>query len=161
MTIMRSLRSVSAINLALYWLPVIGWMAIIFILSNTTSSSVRDIKDGLPLDILRAISSPEIVHTVEYAVLASLTYRLMFFHDVRNIPYLVGLSLLGAVLYGISDEFHQGFVAGRDSSPYDVGLDFLGACLGTGVTAAAFYFFPTSWLYRLATHKGPKLTSEL
>ena len=139
----RSVRTGLVRRLAFYWLPVIGWMTFIFLLSNATSSTLEDIREGLTYQILRALSTQEIVNTVEFAVLAALTYRLLFSHDVRNIGYLVAVSLLGATSYGISDEFHQGFVAGRDSSLYDVGLDALGACIGAGVTATAYYAFRT------------------
>ncbi len=155
MTSLWSVRSGLARRLAFYWLPVIGWMTFIFLLSNTTSSTVEDVKGGLPFGILRALFSQEIVHTVEFAVLAALTYRLLFSHDVRSIRYLIAVSLLGAMAYGISDEFHQGFVAGRDSSLYDVGLDALGAGLGTGVTATA-YFCLSRWPHRPATHEGTR-----
>ena len=161
MTSMLSDRSGLARRLALYWLPVIGWMTFIFLLSNTTSSTLDDVRGGLPYQILRVLTSQEIVHTLEFAVLASLTYRLLFIHDVRNIRYLVAVSLLGATLYGISDEFHQGFVAGRDSSLYDIGLDVLGACLGTGVTATAYYAFRTRRPQSILTQEKTQRTSKL
>jgi VanZ family protein len=34
-----------------------------------------------------------------------------------------------AVLYAVTDEFHQGFVAGRHESALDVGIDAAGALL--------------------------------
>jgi VanZ family protein len=34
-----------------------------------------------------------------------------------------------AVLYAITDELHQGFVAGRHPSPVDVGIDATGALI--------------------------------
>ena len=108
---MPSVRSDHLIRLAFYWLPVVGWMTFIFLLSNTTSSTLEDVREGLPYQILRTLSTQETVHTVEFAVLAALTYRLLFSHDVSKIRYLVAVSLLGAVAYGISDEFHQGFAA--------------------------------------------------
>ena len=157
----RSVRTGLVRRLALYWLPVIGWMTFIFLLSNTTSSTLEDIREGLPYRILRALSKQETVHTVEFAVLAALTYRLLLSHDVRNIGYLVAVSLLGAVAYGISDEFHQSFVAGRDSSLYDVGLDALGAGLGTALAATAYYFFSTRRPQRPATHDESQRISEL
>ena len=149
---MPSFGSDQVKRLAFYWLPFIGWMTLIFLLSNNTSSTLEIVREGLPYQILRALSTQETVHTVEFAVLAALTYRLLFSHDVRRIRYLVAVSLLGSMAYGISGEFHQGFVAGRDSSLYDVGLDALGACLGTGVTALAYYFFSSRWRQRPATH---------
>ena len=139
----RSVRTGLVRRLAFYWLPVIGWMTIIFLISNIASSTLEDARERLPFKILGTLSTQEVVHILEFAVLAALTYRLLFSHDVRNIGYLVAVSLLGATSYGISDEFHQGFVAGRDSSLYDVGLDALGACIGAGVTATAYYAFRT------------------
>jgi VanZ family protein len=35
-----------------------------------------------------------------------------------------------ATAYGVSDEYHQSFVPGRDASVRDVGSDFAGAALG-------------------------------
>lgn len=59
--------------------------------------------------------------------------------------YLRGLSQRGllahliawglAVLYALSDEFHQWFVPGRGNSLVDVGIDALGAVSGLGVLA--------------------------
>ena len=40
---------------------------------------------------------------------------------------LVGLAI--AVLYGASDEFHQSFVAGRDSDILDLRADAIGAAI--------------------------------
>jgi VanZ family protein len=38
-------------------------------------------------------------------------------------------ALVFAVLYAVTDEFHQGFVAGRHESAVDVGIDAAGALL--------------------------------
>ena len=35
--------------------------------------------------------------------------------------------------YAITDELHQGFVAGRYPSPVDVGIDILGALIAIGI----------------------------
>jgi VanZ family protein len=48
-------------------------------------------------------------------------------------------SVVFAVLYAISDEFHQGFVAGRHESAVDVGIDAAGALIavvGAGIIRA-------------------------
>jgi VanZ family protein len=40
------------------------------------------------------------------------------------------LAVVMALLYALSDEFHQSFVPGRDARVLDVGIDTLGAALG-------------------------------
>ncbi len=39
-------------------------------------------------------------------------------------------ALLAVMLFAFSDEFHQSFVPGRNSSIVDVAIDTAGACLG-------------------------------
>ncbi len=46
------------------------------------------------------------------------------------------LAVLLACLYAATDEFHQSFVAGRNATPVDVGIDTVGAIIG--VTAWAW-----------------------
>ena len=63
-----------------------------------------------------------------------LGYALLGFSYLRalnarnNRVYLV--ALLAVVIFAFSDEFHQSFVPGRNSSVIDVGIDTVGACLG-------------------------------
>lgn len=60
-----------------------------------------------------------------YALLA-----LSFAWGLGGKPKTAWLALLLAVLYAISDEFHQTFVPGRNGTPVDVAIDSLGASLG-------------------------------
>jgi len=46
---------------------------------------------------------------------------------------LVLLPTLVGTLYGASDEWHQSFVPGRDSSLADLGMDVLGSWLGATI----------------------------
>ena len=43
-------------------------------------------------------------------------------------------AFLFALMYGISDEFHQSFIQGRDSSWLDVMADGAGGYLGARIT---------------------------
>jgi len=45
------------------------------------------------------------------------------------------LPILIAILYGISDEYHQSFVPARDASVTDLVSDAVGAFLGAGAVA--------------------------
>ena len=49
-------------------------------------------------------------------------------------------ALVLSVLYAATDEWHQGFVADRNPSPVDVGIDALGAGIALGVQSI--------WKYR-------------
>ena len=95
------------------WLPVVGWAALIFVLS-----SVPDLGTGLGgWDlVLRKIG-----HAGEFAVLGALLARAL--GSAR-------LALVVGVLYAVSDEVHQVFVPGRTGSPLDVALDAVGVALG-------------------------------
>ena len=72
----------------------------------------------------------KILHFFEYYVLGYLVYRTLIVtnHKIlyRYMPFLV--AMIG-ILYGISDEWHQAYVPGRDSSAADVLFDGLGVIL--------------------------------
>jgi VanZ family protein len=94
-------------------------MAAIFYLS-----SIPDIPIAEPL----AISG----HSIGYFVLAVLVVRALAGGLPRRIGVRVAaIALLVTVVYGISDEFHQSFVPGREASVYDVVTDAIGALAGT------------------------------
>ena len=61
------------------------------------------------------------------AVLALLLWRALATTTAWRRPWAWALVL--AVLYAVTDEFHQGFVAGRHESALDVGIDAAGALI--------------------------------
>lgn len=104
------------------WLLVVGWMAVIFILSAQSNFPVRT---ETVLDIfLRKLG-----HFLEYALLGLLLLHALTATGVQGgRAYLWALALAGS--YAISDELHQAFTPQRNPSPIDVGVDVLGAALG-------------------------------
>lgn len=101
----------------LAWGPVVAWMAVIFALSSRARVPGVDWLADL------------LTHGVGYLVLCFLVTRALSLGwrlDWSGVPLAVTL----ATLYGVSDEFHQAFVPGRRSDPWDVGKDALGAVLG-------------------------------
>ena len=72
-------------------------------------------------------------HFGEYALLAGLWCWALA-------PALGSRALLGAaaisLLYAVSDEYHQGFVAGRDSDPLDVLVDAAGVATALALIRA-------------------------
>jgi VanZ family protein len=102
-----------------FWLPVIAWMGIIFIFS-----SIPDLKSGLEEDfILRKIA-----HVTEFAILTFLLFRAIII-DKPKINKAIIYSLIIALFYAFSDEFHQSFVKGRGCSFRDVGIDSIGVLI--------------------------------
>jgi VanZ family protein len=128
------------------WLPVVGWMAFIFVGSTDAFSSghtsrfigpfLRWLWPGLPD---AAVESAvfwirKAAHVTEYAVLAVLWWRALR-RPVRRDPRpwswpVAGQALLGSALWAAADEIHQAFTATRGASIRDVALDAAGAALG-------------------------------
>jgi len=106
-----------------YWLPVILWAGLIFYLSAQPS-----LKSGLawPYDFILRKGA----HIVEFSILF-----LLLISAFGNYRMSIKKALLWAfcltILYAISDEFHQSFVAERVASLADVAIDSLGVLLFT------------------------------
>ena len=110
------------------FLPAALYAAILFLLSSQ-ASPLGYLPSGL-------LAQDKLLHAAAYAGLAGLL-----------VPGLrrAGLSRPGAVLaaiaiarrYGVSDEFHQSFVPGRDADVLDWIADTVGAAVGAVASSAA------------------------
>ncbi len=98
------------------WLTVLVWMGLIFALS---SRSKLPRPPGLGPDLVGIAG-----HFTVYAVLAALLWWAL---PSRDLTRRTELAFVGAVAYGVSDEWHQSFVPGRDPALFDLGVDALGA----------------------------------
>lgn len=107
-----------------YYLPVLAYMGLIFTLSAISTLPGGGILPDKP------------VHAVEYGVLAVLLLRWFQGNlaEIRTGPTIAAIAV--AVLYGISDEFHQSFVPGREMSGWDLLADTIGA--GAGIALIVF-----------------------
>lgn len=85
-----------------------------------------------------AVPAPDwLSHGSAYLVLAALVCRALtggFRRHVGRRDLLLAVAL--CTLYGLSDEYHQSFVPGRDASAGDVLKDFSGALLGAALCRA-------------------------
>lgn len=99
------------------WLPVLLWAGLIFWLSALPDVGPR--ANTWPKWLLRKGG-----HVFEYAVLSALMRRALPASGG-------GGNILLAVLYAGTDEWHQTFVPGREGRWTDVGIDALGAALGS------------------------------
>ena len=104
------------------WLFVVCWMGVMFMLSSITSLQIPFVPSfGL---VLR-----NLVHIGEYAVLTVLLWwALQMYTSSKVWAWL--LAALAAALYGVSDEWHQSWIAGRYGSFRNMGIDALGIAAG-------------------------------
>lgn len=125
------------------WLPVVLWMAVIFLIS-ADSNPYRGLPrtwNEVPLvskaaQVRRSGLSPSEIlgrsgHLLEYTILGGLAARALR----RSLPRLqtaalLGLAVLISTLYALSDEIHQIFVPGRGFQWSDLALDAAGSVTG-------------------------------
>lgn len=116
----------------LFWGLALIWMAVIFAFSSQANSG------AYTEAYLQEANVPvrKLAHMFEFAVLAVLYQTAL----ARSITKADGqakikfkhycLAFILAVLYALSDEWHQSFVPGRSSSLLDSGVDAIGALIG-------------------------------
>jgi len=103
-----------------YWLPVFAWAGLIFYFS-----SLPNLKSSFEpsLDyILRKTA-----HLLEFGILAVSLLRLgLRKEQEKNKKFVYLGAILFGLLYAIIDEYHQGFVLGREATVRDVLIDGMG-----------------------------------
>lgn len=99
------------------------WMATIYYLS---SHPMPDIDLGFS-------AQDKLVHLLGYGLLGALLLGALPLREGSYSPRQVALAALIAALYGLTDEWHQSFVPGRNSDALDVLADAVGALLGSGI----------------------------
>jgi hypothetical protein len=110
------------IQIVLRWLPSLCVMLIIFLISARLPSELPDFDWADRL-------VKKTGHMMGYALLAASYWRAMGFQQEKR-----WLAWCFAVLYAVTDEFHQSFVPGRHPSIWDVLIfDNLGALLSLWV----------------------------
>ena len=116
-----NLNNNSAGKFIKYWLPVIICAILIFYLSSLTGEDIPGLFIGQDI----------IGHLAEYIIFALLLSRAL---KVSNPKLSYNKRILWvcviAIIYAASDEFHQSFVAGRNSSSFDLFLDAMGSLTG-------------------------------
>jgi hypothetical protein len=109
------------------WAPAILIMTVIFVASSTPGNDMPGF--GVWDTILKKGA-----HIAGYALLAMCyLHALTNTRKVSRFVFLIAILLAG--LYAATDEFHQSFTPGRNPSPGDVGIDALGAVIGTLIWA--------------------------
>ncbi|HME89032.1 MAG TPA: VanZ family protein [Chthoniobacterales bacterium] len=130
-----------------YWLPVLVWLALVFIGSTDLMSAERTSRIIAPLvrwfepDVsAETIAQIQFIlrkaaHVSEYAILAMLLWRGLSHgtHWQVKRPILFFVVWFACALFAASDEFHQSFVPSRTASANDVMIDICGALTGLAI----------------------------
>jgi VanZ like protein len=105
-----------------HWLPVALWMVLVFFFSSLSRlGALGRVPDWIS-------------HPLEYGLGAVLVGRALAGGFARPLPVRLAVAtVLLVTAYGVSDEYHQSFVPGRDADPLDVVKD----CAGASLAAAA------------------------
>ncbi len=105
-----------------YKILAILWMVLIFISSSTPSYDFPEVSWW---------GWAKIIHLIYFGILCLLLRQILLSQGMFPLfaRYPTLFAVLFATGYGITDEFHQLFTAGRHSQLSDVFVDALGACL--------------------------------
>lgn len=104
-----------------FWLPVYLYAGLIFVLSAQSTADFGP----------RILWGDKLIHLVEYAILGYLLTRAMAnSHNLKLKTHFRLFAICIGVLYGLSDEFHQYFVPGREVEFFDFAANALGVILG-------------------------------
>lgn len=132
---------------------VVLWMVVIFCFSAQPGDLSSDFSDGfthLVMSVINQLFSlgweetkviemtamwdypiRKLAHMTEFGILAGLMLSVMKYYkkiDTKVKSYCVAWA--GAVLYAVTDEFHQRFVPDRSGNWFDVCVDATGALIG-------------------------------
>ena len=103
------------------WFMVAAYAALIFILSSLSNPS--------PVHIPDIFMADKLIHFIEYAILGFLLFSALY--EGMALKRAAFFAVVLAALYGATDEFHQYFVADRDSDLFDLLADSVGGAAGT------------------------------
>ena len=104
-----------------FWFPVVLYSGIIFYIS-----SLPNLRAPVQVQF-----SDKLMHILEYTPFGFLLARAFYGTKGRGFfKHVLGWVLVVSFVYGLSDEYHQSFVIGRDSSAADALADALGGLLG-------------------------------
>lgn len=107
----------------LYYLPLIFWLGIIFYFSG-----IPDLKTGAS-SVSGEIFLRKGAHFLEYFILACLIFRIFFnLKKIKARDSFVATIVL-ALIYAATDEYHQSLVLGRAGKMVDVFFDSLSSLL--------------------------------
>ncbi|UCE63958.1 MAG: VanZ family protein [Nitrospirota bacterium] len=107
-----------------YWVPVILYAGTITMVSGMSTPHTY-------FPLWAGEINDKVLHALEYAILAILCYRALRHASGPGLAdYAAVLAIVGAILFGVSDELHQYFVPLRESDPWDLVANGAGSLMG-------------------------------
>lgn len=126
---------------ARYWVPPLGWMALIWMMSSDVGSLGHSASIFVPaitwlfpgatpdqIALLHALVR-KLGHLTEYAILAALWFRGLVGERRLTPARSAWVALAVSVTWAVLDEIHQGTIPSRTASAGDVMIDAVGATL--------------------------------
>lgn len=123
MSLRRSLRR--AIDAGAGWPSLLAWLALIFALSSIPATPQPP----------AAVPYDKFAHFALYGVLGFIVAWMLRKRPGRALALDIAIAVALCCIYGASDEYHQSFVRGRDTSLADLGADVAGALAGAAAAA--------------------------
>ncbi len=118
----------------IYEVPVVVYAGLIYLLSSGSS---------LPEDVSLINGIDKLAHFIEYFVFGFLIYRSLSNARTQSLKEnALLLTILFGICFGISDEWHQSYVPGRDATIGDVLFDSLGIITAAGTYNTAMKKIP-------------------
>ncbi len=108
-----------------YWLPVIGWAAVILVGTSLPQVPGPDIEGG-----------DKVAHLLAYAVLGALLARAWWWGERVSGRRWALLTIAYGGLFGVIDELHQMPLPTRTASVGDLMADIAGLIIGVVVVGA-------------------------
>lgn len=105
------------------WGPAVLWAVVLFLLSAWPDGPGREWLPWLP-------GKDKIAHVVLYSVFGG---TLAHVRRYSSFPVSAVLVIAVGLVYGLTDEWHQSFVPGRDPSLWDWVADAVGVIVGYGI----------------------------
>ncbi len=143
----------------LWWTILLAWMGVIFLMSGQEGEDSAQLSGGIVNAVVNVLMTfvgdmdPEdlsvlqdtlhvlirkTAHFTEYAILSGIGVELFRSYGCVTLRYS-WIAWLGATIYAMTDEWHQGYTPGRASRFFDVCIDSAGALFGVLVLAVYFY----------------------
>jgi len=109
-------------------LLILSWLVLIF----ASSQIILPESDPVYKKVLYDYIFDKDTHVLLYSGLTFLILNFLACYPVRFRRSAL-CTIVVAVLFGASDEYHQSFVSGRDASLYDLAFDVIGSITGIAV----------------------------